>query len=103
MSNTKPFKDGGGTQKEFSSTDTIPPNNLAPSGNNGDVLTKDNTTVDGQKWAAPSAGGVISLTQLAPTSTQNIPAGYSAVVAGRYKITLGNQLNILLGSKFYIL
>lgn len=50
MATKKPIKRESGKNKEFAATDTIAVNNLAPSGNNGEVLVKDDTTTDGKKW-----------------------------------------------------
>lgn len=58
MSQIKPIKNDSGKLKEFRSTDTLPPNNLAPTGAavNGDVIVYDNTVTAGQKWATPASG-----------------------------------------------
>ena len=39
----------------YSSTDTVPPTNIAPSPTDGQVLTADSTLTAGMKWAASSA------------------------------------------------
>jgi hypothetical protein len=44
-----------GKLKFFATTDTVAVNNLAPSGSDGDVLTKDSTLSDGKKWVTPTA------------------------------------------------
>lgn len=103
MANVKPFKDDGGVQKEFSSTDTIPPNNLAPGGSDGYVLTKDSGQPDGQKWApSSSTGGDIAMTKTAPTSTQVIPAGYGGIAILEYEIVDGTDLEIAPTGQFEI-
>lgn len=51
-----PIYDNVGVQQEMASTDTVPANNLAPSGSDGDVLTKDSTLPDGKKWVAATGG-----------------------------------------------
>ncbi|MBC7426718.1 MAG: hypothetical protein H7321_09305 [Bacteroidia bacterium] len=111
MPTIKPLKIVSGKIKELISTDTIMPNHLAPSGNDGDMLIKDSTLSDGKRWGPISYESPLTfstgLTRTGNTITNNLSTGiaggqsiFGGIAAGE-NLTLNSTSNATKGKIFF--